>query len=785
MRIRLPALLVYFASGFAALLYQVVWQRTLGIFSGTDVRAATIVVAAFMAGLGCGSFAGGSIADRLSRRASLLAFAAAELAIGAFGAISALFFYRVLYLRLGGLGLGARATAAILFASLLWPTFFMGASLPLVARALATSVYGAAATVGALYACNTLGAAFGALCATWVFLPLRGIEGTLRVAVAVNVGCALAALPFAAMLPRASSPADRVDAAEPQEPAARDRRHDLATGAYAALFALSGFLALSFEIVWFRLLGVMLKGTTYVFGSVLAVYLLSLGSGAAAGSALARRVRRPAAGFCFLQAAAGVYAVLALSIFVAGLGTSPALQWFAERFRGSETIDVRAAALQLAAAAGLSAAASDTAWPSDFLRLYVLLPVILIGPAVWMMGASFPLLQKAVHRDLAHVGRRVGLLLSANIAGSTAGAFVTGWTLLDRLGTTRTLLVLVAISGVFAVVAQRASLGGAPLRVRASRDAVAALAFVGVAASIPDTATLWAALHGTTSDTIISAEDSTGVAVLRVDESFTRTGAQRVVVFANGLGQSWIPYGDIHTQLGAVPAFFHPRPRTAAIIGLGSGDTLYAIAGRRGIERITSIEIVRPQLATLEQLTRLFPYPPLQVVVRGPATGGGPAIEHVSGDGRLYLTHTARRFDIIEADALRPSSAYSGHLYSDAYFELVRSRLNPGGLAVTWAPTERVARTFLTVFPHAWRAGDILLGSNDPIDVDREAIWQRISERMVVDHFRWGNIDILQQMRPYVHGPSQRYGPAHDRTALVDINTDLFPKDEFSLRAVQ
>src|SRR5262249_23553058 len=445
--------------------------------------------------------------------------------------------------------------------------------------------------------------------------------------------------------------------------------------------------------------------------------------------------------------------------------------WFAEYFRGNQGMDVRAAVLQLAALAGVQTAGVAAAWPSDFLRIYALLPAALIGPAVFMIGASFPLLQKAVHDDVAHIGRRVGLLLAATIAGSTAGAFVTGWILLDSLGTARSVVVLGMASGAFALLAVRESLGAVSRRGVLASAAVA-LVFAGVAVASPDAATVWAALHGTTRQRVISAEDSTGVSALRVDESFGRTGTQRVVVFANGLGQSWIPYGDIHTQLGAVPAFFHPRPRTAAIIGLGSGDTLYAMAGRREIERITTIEIVRPQLKTLQQLIQLFPYPPLQVIVGGQADG--PAIEHLSGDGRLYLTRTSRRFDIIEADALRPSSAFSGNLYSDAYFELVRSRLNPGGLAVTWTPTERVARTFIKVFPHAWHAGSILVGSNDPIDVNPEAIWQRINHPSVLDHFQWGNVDILQQMRPYVHGPARQYGPAHDRAALVDINTDLF-----------
>ncbi|HKB11306.1 MAG TPA: fused MFS/spermidine synthase [Vicinamibacterales bacterium] len=792
--ILVSALILFFSSGFAALLYQVVWQRTLVIFSGTDVHATTIVVAAFMAGLGCGSVAGGYAADRVSRGVGLLLFAAAELAIAAFGAISVPFFYRFLYMRLGALDLGLGATAAVLFASVVWPTFLMGASLPLMTRALATSVAGAAATVGALYACNTLGAAAGALAATWLFLPLGGIERTVAIAVTVNVACAIAALPIAALLRRQAGPGDRESATEARtaEDASgqvnvrgfaapwpiRLRQEGMTSplAKYSILFACSGFLALSFEIVWFRLFGVMLKATAYTFGSVLAVYLLNLGAGAAAGSLFARRARRPAVAFLVLQAAAGLYAVLTLSIFLRQVNSSEALSWFAAYFRGPQ-IDVRAAARQLAAWTGLANGPATAAWPSDFLRVYGVLPMIFIGPAVAMMGASFPLLQKAVHKNLAQLGRRVGFLLAANIAGSTAGAFLTGWTLLDRLGTAGTLALLATISGGFALLAVRAAGDARPLRVRAIGYAVTALLFGGVAAAVPEGAEIWAALHGATTSTVIAAEDATGVAVLRADQPFAAARSQRVVVFVNGLGQSWIPYGDIHTQLGAVPAFLHPRPRSAAIIGLGSGDTLYAVAGRRDIEHITSIEIIRPQFATLQQLHQIFPYPPLETVT------SGPAIEHIFGDGRLYLARTNRRFDIIEADALHPTSAFSGNVYSDTYFSLLRSRLNPGGLAVTWTPTERVARTFVKVFPHAWHVGQILVGSNDPIHVDREAIWQRISARAVQDHFRWGNVDIVEQMRPYLGGPSRHYGPSHDRAGLVDINTDLFPKDEFSFQS--
>ena len=125
------ALTAFFASGFAALLYQVIWQRLLAIFSGADVYSATVIVAAFMGGLGAGHLVGGHVADRVSRRTSLMLFGASELAIAAFGVSSVTLYYGVLYQRLGQLDFGRGATALLLFGSLLWPTFFMGASLPL------------------------------------------------------------------------------------------------------------------------------------------------------------------------------------------------------------------------------------------------------------------------------------------------------------------------------------------------------------------------------------------------------------------------------------------------------------------------------------------------------------------------------------------------------------------------------------------------------------------------------------------------------------------------------
>jgi spermidine synthase len=758
--------LAFFASGFAALVYQIVWQRLLVIFSGSDVYSATTIVAAFMAGLGCGSLAGAKIADRLSRAANLACFAAAEVAIAAFGFFSASLYYDVLYQRLGHLALGVEARSAILFLSLLWPTCFMGLSLPLLARALTFTIGRAASVTGWLYACNTGGAAAGAFVATWILVPAYGLEGTLHVAATLNIISAAATVPLALrMRARDTEPLSvrgRPAAATEREPVVPSVPFVL----WAALYGWAGFVALSLEIVWFRLLGVMLKSTSFTFGTLLTSYLIGIGLGSALGAHLAARTRWPAHAFLMMQVAIGVYAGLSLAVLLDLIDAVGMLGPLAEYFGRYEPLDVRAAVGDFGR---YMRGASD--WPRQFFALYLVLPVVLIGPPTLLMGASFPFLQRAVQTDLTRLGHRVGMLLAANIAGSALGSILTGWIALTWLGTSGTLKLLVAATALFPCLglALSARAQGGRGRLWTYACTIAAGAFTPIA--MPDARSLWASVHGSTPAQIVAGEDASGTSVLR-----TIPGHQsRIVVFGNGLGQSWIPYGGIHTVLGALPAFIHPDPRAAAVVGLGSGDTVFGLAGRAQLERITCIEINRPQLATLIRLHETWPYPGLTTILRD------SRIDHVYGDGRLYLLAAATRYDIIETDALRPSSAYSGNLYSDGYFALLRDRLKPGGLAVSWAPTERVHNTFVKVFPHVLSYGDIVIGTNEPLAFDLGQIRSRLSAREVQDYYWASGVDILTWLSPYLDRLPHVFGPDHDRSALVDINTDLFPRDEFDL----
>ena len=189
---------------------------------------------------------------------------------------------------------------------------------------------------------------------------------------------------------------------------------------------------------------------------------------------------------------------------------------------------------------------------------------------------------------------------------------------------------------------------------------------------------------------------------------------RRTDVFVNGLGQSTIPFNGVHSFLGLVPVMLHPAPAKVVIIGLGSGDTAYSAAGRPETETLDCIEIIGGQIRTLRELHARTGY--------GGLTGllTDPRIRVVTGDGRRYVMQSSERFDVIEADALRPSSAFSGNLYSREYFELFRGRLEPGGFAVTWAPTPRIKTPSRAVFAHVVEIPPMLIGSNTAIVFDAD-----------------------------------------------------------------
>src|SRR5260370_3200651 len=321
------AFIVFFISGFAALRYQVIWQRLLVFVSGADVYAVALIVTTFMAGLGLGNLGGGYVADRFSRRTNLVMFIAAEVAIVIVGLLSKGFFYDFLYTRHPELGQSSWLLWIVLFCGLLWPTFFMGVSLPLLAKALTRDVGDAGQRIGRLYGIHTLGAAIGALVTTWILLPQLGLEQSLKVGAALNFACAGVLVLFIISVrkqPEAGSVTTELRQQEPNPSLPQTAESTGFTfGTWLLLYVLSGFIALSLEILWLRLLTVMLKCTAFAFGTMLTIYLGGLGLGAIAGTKFVQRSRRPVSVFLALQTLVAVSAGIAIVLLVSPTAESP------------------------------------------------------------------------------------------------------------------------------------------------------------------------------------------------------------------------------------------------------------------------------------------------------------------------------------------------------------------------------------------------------------------------------------------------------------------------------
>lgn len=727
------ASLCFVMSGAAALIYQVAWQRLLTLTTGVSIPSVAAITAAFMAGLGLGSHFGGRWSERLSPRRAVMAFALVELGVAGFAAVSVWIYYHGLYLQMPWLyDHSVVVTFLVHFLSLILPTTLMGMSLPLLVRGLVLSTDEAARTIGFLYAANALGAAAGAFATPWLLLRFLGVDGAVFVGASLSATAGLGAL-LLSLRPDeqfAPSPAD--------QPRLPDLEAPQPLPVWIGLYAFSGFVSLSLEIVWFRVLDVMAKGSAFTFGTLLGMFLMGLAAGSAAATFGTSRIRRPLRAFLLCQALMLTTTLLAHALVVHLPFAGTPLEWMV-RFGGRTD-----ALLNI-----------ETITGGEFAYLYLAMPLVLFGPATFFMGFGFPILQRAVQGDPATAGRKVGVLQAANIAGCTLGSLVTGLLLLDALGS----------AGVFRALgvlgAGVATLGA--LRLKASSLGLLSGILAALIGVFPDNNALWLRLHGAPdpADSFFE-EDAASVT------GFTRRQTvEGYNLWVNGRSISWIPFGSIHTVLGAIPALVHPDPQDVAIIGLGSGDTAWAVGLRPETQRITVFEIATSQPRLLERMRAAKGMDRLDQFL------SDSRVRVQKDDGRRRLGTDGVKYDIIEADALYPDSGLSGNLYSVEFFRLASRALKPGGIMCTWAPRARIEASALRAFPHAIKMNNFLILSNDPLSLDPETWKARLNSEQVRTYLGASPIRAIERA---LHAAvmADPVDPSHE------FNEDLQPRDEFA-----
>jgi spermidine synthase len=711
---------LFFASGATALVYQVVWVRSLSLILGASHLAVSIVLAAFMGGLALGALALGRRAA--GRAHPLCIYGWLELGIAAC-ALALPFVLRVLqgvYVSLalaleeqaGGAALAAFVRAVLAFGALVVPTFLMGGTLPVLVAAVVRRHAELHARLASLYAINTFGAAAGALVAGFALLPSLGVRSTELLAAAGNLAIGVTALGWSHVRARADdleepAPAPTASAA-PAAPPVPPADADVLRLVFAST-ALCGFGALALEVLWTRAISVVIGSNVYSFTVMLVAFLCGIALGSAIHGALPRRLSE------------GVhFALLAAAIAVSTLAVSFAIPRLHELVAWQKPA---------------GAAPGFDPWSA-----LVACFLVMLVPCV-LHGMAFPLAGEARARMEERPARSVGELVGLNTAGSIAGSLAAGFVLIPFVGMQRSLLAISALYASAAIaLAAAVWLGRMGRRSVVQAVAAAALAavWIGVFAAKPwdqrslgtfrnnESVDLLRARVGDDrafgdatvlyyregrSSTISVVEDSAGVRRLQIDGKVVASDAS----------------SDLRHELllGHLPVLAHRAPRSALVVGLGAGVTLGAVAAHPELESITAVEIE----AAVAPGSRLFAH------VQGDPLDD-PRVQLVVQDGRNYLLGTSRRFDVITADPIHPWVRGSGYLYTREYYELARAHLTENGVMCQWLPLYQLGPedlraavgAFVDVFPHAtlWStpADAVLIGTLQPLRIDLPD-WQR------------------------------------------------------------
>ena len=695
---------VYTLSGAAGLVYEVAWTRLLTLQLGHTVAAASTVLAAFMGGLAVGAWVAGRRPDHLNSgnlRRNFQIYAALEIAI-AVAAILLPFALRACVPALAWAYADGDAPARFAFVrvaiSLILvgiPAAAMGATFPIAIAASRTI------SAAVLYAANTAGAAAGAIAAGFWLVPALGLRGTTWVGVALNIGAAAGALSVGAAVKNetaenAEFAATRTTRAlkpikekTPRAPRPQRSSFSPSPSMASGAAAVSGFSALIYEVVWTRLLAMVIGPTTYAFATMAASFISGLAIGSALGARIARRTEHPAQWLGGLMLGGAVAAVTA--------------SWYAG------TAMPLSVATQVA---DPNVNFSAIVWAQAFSVALLLLPMTLA------LGATFPLALALAGGDRSTAARDASRVYAANTLGAIAGSLSAGFVLVPALGlrdTIRAASILAAFAGAAVLFAPAERKRGGRL-LPAVAAAVALIALVSMPrwdrALLASGAYKYAPyLSGTDLDGVLRAgnivyyrEGATGTVTVK-DLTGTRSLAIDGKVDASNAG-------DMLTQrlLGLLPMLLHGRAEDVAIIGLGSGVTAGSALAAGTAKRIDVLEI-SPEVA---EASHYFDRENGKALAQ-------PGVRLIVGDGRSHLLLSPREYDVIVSEPSNPWMAGVATLFTREFFEAARARLKSDGVLCQWAHTYDIAtadlrsivRTFASVFPEGslWMVGggDLLL----------------------------------------------------------------------------
>ena len=684
----LPALLLLFiGSGCAALIYEVVWFQLLELVIGSSAVSIGVLLGTFMGGMCLGSL----LLPRLTRPDAhpLRLYAWLELGIGLVGLI-VLFAMPLVggaYTAWAGTGVvGLLLRGVVAGICLLPPTMMMGATLPAMSRWVEATPRGVS-WLGFFYGGNTAGAVVGCLLAGFYLLRVHDVAFATYVAVALNVTVATVAFLIAKL-----APIERPASAAPSFVMVPGR-----TTVYVVI-ALSGLTALSSEVLWTRTLSLLIGATTYTFSLILAVFLFGIGLGSSVGAALARTLERPRVALAWAQLALCAAMAWTSYIVTESLPYWPVNPSIVTDFRFQFQLDLTRV-------------------------LFAVLP-----PSI-LWGASFPLALASVASRDEDPARLVGGVYAANTLGAIVGSLGSSLLLTIWLGTQKAqqlMILIAAASGLLLLLRERVSaLAVGMATVAASVLALTVRPVPGILVAYGR----YAVTQLGQSDIIYVGEGWNASVAVSERSNGVRNYHNAGKVQASSEPQDM----RLQRMLGHLTTLIPKEPKKVLVIGCGAGVTAGAVSIEPRLERqiIAEIEPLVPRVVSEYFSEHNF------------AVVDNPKVEIHIDDARHYLFTTDEKFDAITSDPLDPWVKGAAMLYTREFFELVKRRLNPGGVVTLFVQlyesnTEAVKSevgTFFEAFPNGMIFANtyngqgydmVLLGQVEPTTIDLDEMEERL-----------------------------------------------------------
>jgi predicted membrane-bound spermidine synthase len=711
-----------FVSGFCSLIFQVCWFREFRLVFGASTAASSTVLAVFMGGLGLGNWILGRTVDRTGW-SPLRLYAALEIGVALTVAMSpvALDLLHAGYFSLGGqqsLGFAGATALRLLISTLVLgvPTFLMGGTLPAAARAVTTGDDRQRHAAAWLYGMNTLGAVCGSFGSTFLLIQHLGTRNTLWLACGINAITALVALLVARRVGGEATPSIEPETRRCEARTGGAQSPEDVTEAVAyVVAALAGFTFFLMELVWYRMLGPVLGGTTYTFGLILTIALTGIGLGAAAYPWIFPRHRAVSIGH--LACLCALEACCLLLPFAVG-----------------DDIAILAARMR---------AANSWQFVGEVAGWFAITGIV-VFPASFVSGLQFPVLVALLGSGDRNIGKQLGTAFGWNTIGAISGALAGGFGLLPLLSAPG----VWRMTGIACLVQALALAGWARRSSAQTPSAMAAVALSVLAVVLANSGGPTAAWrHGG-----IGAGRGIDANVLQDANSrrawrnaicratiWERDGVESSVALNARDGLALIINGksdgnavnDVSTQvmLGLVGAALHPAPKQAIVVGLGTGESAGWLAEVPGMDRVDVVEL-EPAVCEMARRCSVVNFDVMQHAKAG----------LIVNDAREVFLTSKDAYDLMVCEPSNPYRSGVANLFTQEFYRAGARRLRENGLFVQWLQAyetdERtirtVLRTFRSVFPEVliWEGLQndlIIIGSPRAFPVDVEQLRERLS----------------------------------------------------------